>query len=426
MSNKYIFFLKSLNIVLCENIKYKINKDNVKYIDNITKKLSKLDIIYIKIFQSLATNRDIFTKEQLDKLFLYTDKVPFTMDEIDLNELYNKIYNINNSIDNNDFDTNILINTIEYINSGMISLVYKAKLVNGKDVIIKIARKNILEKLEKSLDNICFSLKLLSKFPYISNMNIIEIFNENRELLLEQTDFKKEFNNLKIIYDKFKNIEYIKIPYVYDKFIKENILVMDFIEGKRIDKLTNNDEKNEYCKLLANFTIKSLLFDGIYHADLHAGNILFINENKKLKLGILDYGIIGHVTREEQHEYYNFFTLLSKNEKYNIKEFIINNFVEPKEVYNKLELSDYMNLSENIMNICDDVFDVYNNFEPIHIYKINKILKIYNLKLSKKFCKLQLSFAISDSICRNLAVKGVTYLDHMKVIMNQYNNILEY
>lgn len=309
----------------------------------------------------------------------------------------------------------------------MISLVYKAKMVNGKNVIIKVKKKNILEKLEKSIDNLYYSLYILSKLPYFSNMNIMEIFNENRDILLEQTDFKKELKNLKIVYKKFKNIEYIEVPYVYDKYISEDILVMDFIEGKRIDKLINNNEKIIYSKLLAKFTIKSLLFDGFYHADLHAGNILFIKDKDELKLGIIDYGIIGYISREEQNEYFNFFTLLSKENICDIKEFIINKFIEPQEIYHNLKISDSINLTQNIIEICNEVINVYHNFEPIHIYKINKILKKYKLYLSKKFCKIQLSLAISDSISRKLITNETTYLDHIKEIVNDYySSIIDY
>ena len=167
MTNKYLFVIKSVYIVLYESFKYLFKKDKVKYLDNITKKLSRLDIIYVKIFQSLATNDNIFNEEQLNKLILYTDQVPYSLNEYEsnfyeLNEKINKVNNINinndnndenkycdtnilitsyNSENDNDNDTNILIDTIEYINSGMISLVYKAKMVNGKNVIIKVKKK---------------------------------------------------------------------------------------------------------------------------------------------------------------------------------------------------------------------------------------------------------------------------------------------
>ena len=58
---------------------------------------------------------------------------------------------------------------------------------------------------------------------------------------------------------------------------------------------------------MSKFIIKSLLFDGLYHGDLHAGNILFLENNK---IGILDFGIIGELTREEQNEYFEFFNYL--------------------------------------------------------------------------------------------------------------------
>ena len=66
---------------------------------------------------------------------------------------------------------------------------------------------------------------------------------------------------------------------------------------------------------MSRFNIKSVFYDSLYHADLHSGNIIFMKEkdhqgiNDILKIGVIDYGIIGKLTREEQNIFFTFLFL---------------------------------------------------------------------------------------------------------------------
>ena len=53
-------------------------------------------------------------------------------------------------------------------------------------------------------------------------------------------------------------------------------------------------------------------------------------------------------------------------------------------------------------------------------YKINKILYEFGLEFSKDFCKIELSFAISDSVCKLLTNK-TTYIDQLLTIFSKYS-----
>ena len=55
---------------------------------NIITSLGNLNIFYIKIFQSLSTNSYLLNEEQISHLTSYTDKVPYTLDELDFSVEY--------------------------------------------------------------------------------------------------------------------------------------------------------------------------------------------------------------------------------------------------------------------------------------------------------------------------------------------------
>ncbi len=83
-------------------------------------------------------------------------------------------------------------------------------------------------------------------------------------------------------------------------------------------------------------------------------------------------------------------------------------------------------MARTIQNILhnDQLLDVMT------IYKINKLLFNYGLTLSRPFCRIQLSLAVSASVSNELCNNGETYIDHIKNTMDKMINnttcIMEY
>ena len=104
---------------------YYFNNDYQSFIFNLTHKLSKLNILYIKIFQAIAFNYKLIDTNLNNELIKFTDKVPWTEEDIDYNTLL--------KLREND---NIILDVP--IHSGMISLVYKTTTEDNQIFAIKI------------------------------------------------------------------------------------------------------------------------------------------------------------------------------------------------------------------------------------------------------------------------------------------------
>ena len=75
--------------------------------------------------------------------------------------------------------------------------------------------------------------------------------------------------------------------------------------------------------------------------DLHQGNILFQktdDEDNPYKLGIIDYGIMGYITKEQQNNFYNFFMIVSDKKYDECAKFTLEQFVEPREKIDNLSV----------------------------------------------------------------------------------------
>ena len=341
------FISSCVGIYLKYFLIYKCSKktpENYNYmIKNITTKLAEKNIFFIKIFQAFANNNNVMDKNLFNYFIQYTDNVTYDTTEIDYNGLYDLI---NIARTNGD---ELLIDSEQPIKSGNIALVYNGRL-NGKRIIIKYRRKNIETKFKKSMEELQILINITKHMPYLSDLNINDLFEENYQIMLNQLIFSNEVKNIEMFYDKFKDVENICIPKVYSYFTDSNpeVIVMDYIEGKRIEHIDSED-KDDYSRILSRVNLKCVFYDAIYHADLHSGNVIFIKDDgayddsstsdtkppPKLKIGVIDYGIIGTMTREEQNVFFMFFKVLVSKNYRDLAQFIVENLSDNIYEYGK-------------------------------------------------------------------------------------------
>jgi predicted unusual protein kinase regulating ubiquinone biosynthesis (AarF/ABC1/UbiB family) len=406
---------------------YKLSKktstDYNKMVKNIASKMADKNIFYTKILQAFANNNNLVDKELFHHYISYTDNVKYSTNEIDYNGLYDLINIARKNGDNLSIESEIPIK------SGNIALVYNGKL-NGKNVIIKYRRKNIIEKFNKSIDELELLVNISKKIPYLCELNINDLFEENREIMTNQLNFLNEVKNINIFYEKFNEVKTICIPKVYYYFTENNpcAIIMEKIEGNRIENILNED-KHEYSKILSRFNLKCVFYDSIYHADLHSGNVIFMKETcyvkddnnnevlqPVLKIGIIDYGIIGTMTREEQNIFFMFFKILVSKNHIELSKFITESLSEKIDKSKPTISEGHKNILVNqISTICITVLSNDTKFfGGEEIYEINKILKTQNLQFSKFFCRVELAIAISENVCNSLATNS-SYIEQMMI-----------
>ena len=412
--------LNTSYIISFEYIKYKLIRLNTydKFLTNLGIKLSRENIFYTKIAQTVSTSSSF-----CDKLTSFTDNVPYNDGEVDwkcLDELQK-----NAGIE--------IKKPYIPIKSGTISLIFNGTHIkDNKNVIIKIQRIGIHDFIEKSVSNMSCILTLLYWLPWCFYLNINDIFNENKESMMQQLSFKTEVENIMRFYSKWNKpkLDYIKIPYVYEEVTSmyPNVIVMERLFGTTLDAVCNTD-RDVYANILARFNTKSFFTDGIYHGDLHPGNILFIKNtpnNVSLEytytLGILDFGIIGSVNKKQKDSIYTLFDNIFNGDHLQVACTIVDEISDWQK--SKLVKYDknYVELIEKLTNYSKLRFVKESVLLDTHdIICINKILNEYGISLSKEFCRIELSFAISDSVCKLLSYKK-TYSEQLLDIFNSTIN----
>ena len=432
--NPIIIFLNNCWFVICvcwiifdELCFYCVFKNYEKFIHNLTVRLSKKNILYVKIFQAFALNNNIINEQIHNNLLKFTDNVCWSNKDIDKLSLVSleKEFNIK------------ILNDYMPVNSGMISLVFKGKKMNDNKtseiVIIKMKRNNIDAILQDGIQKMLFCIQILSIIPIINNYNynISEIIHNNIHLINQQTDFKKEISNMKIMKNNCKNLKYIRIPFAYEDVTNKfsNIIMMEYIKGATL-QVVDPVDYNEYSKQLIKFVFVTMLMNGLCHGDLHVGNILFIKDESdkkyKYKIGILDFGIIYEINKMKDAFYYIFANMCSIPPEEMAQKLLLSGLIEPVECISKLSPNHYNRILSILTNFINDTFYVSKHFSQINIFKslneLNDYIVNNNLMvndLSVRPCNDLLKFQVVFTMLYSVILKlcGEKYIETSNKVM---------
>jgi predicted unusual protein kinase regulating ubiquinone biosynthesis (AarF/ABC1/UbiB family) len=369
---KHIKILLNVVIIFAyELLLYFMFRNYNNFIYRITHRLSCINMLYVKFFQAIASNNNLIDEKTNVELLKFTDKVPWSHNDIrieELNDICSKYELVLNG------------KPEEPINSGMISLVYKGiRKSDNSQVIIKMRRNNIVNRLNDAIENLKYVIYLLSFIPSIHKYHITEIIDKNVEIIRHQTNFNEEIMNIIEVRNNCKMLKYVKIPLVFGEVTKynPNFILMEYIDGMKMNQIDKQDYYN-FAKQVLKFTLVTSIVHGVAHGDLHSGNILFIKDETDdkypFKIGVVDFGIIYRMEASYKIMLFEFFTnVLKIPVKDTVTNLFNSNIIEPVGIIHQIPKKHY----ESIINIGIEVLG-----EAINNVKKTNQMQIY-LFLSK-------------------------------------------
>ena len=167
--------------------------------------------------------------------------------------------------------------------------VHKAKLNNKEIVACKLQYPDMSSAVEADLNQLKIIFKIYSS--YNKSIQIREIYKEIEARLKEELDYKLEHRHLKIFEYIHKKNTFIKIPKVNKKLSTQRLLIMEYLDGKKLIEYKNSSQKvrNELAKKLFLAWYYPFYKYGIIHGDPHLGNY---SVNKDKNINLFDYGCV--------------------------------------------------------------------------------------------------------------------------------------
>jgi predicted unusual protein kinase regulating ubiquinone biosynthesis (AarF/ABC1/UbiB family) len=260
--------------------------------ERLTRTLADLGPTFIKLAQVFGARADILPEPYLGAIGTLADQVPplatGVAEQLVAAELGEPV--------------SVLFERFhpEPLAAASLGQVHRAKF-RGRDVVVKVLRPGVDEVVRRDLDisfRLLFVLNLL--FPTHHTRAIAAIVSEFAKRIWGELDFREEARNAETLRRNFAGDSRIVVPEVVGELTRRRVLVLEYVEGTRIDRLHERIAQgsivlNDLLALVAEVYIKMMLEDGFFHADPHAGNLLVDAEGR---LVLLDFGMVLQVGRE--------------------------------------------------------------------------------------------------------------------------------
>ncbi len=204
------------------------------------------------------------------------------------------------------------------LGSASIGQVHAATLPDGTDVVVKVRRPGLREQFRSDLRAMALAAaaaERTSKTARSTNLTgFVELF---AQLVLEEIDFRFEaLNQIEMaIASEAAGHDYCTFPRPIPHLASEDVLVMTRVPGVRytdaLDAYPGVVDGDRLLRLAVTLTLEHTLVYGLFHGDLHAGNVL-IDEGGDI--GLLDFGIAGRIDAAQRAALVRFLIGFARND----------------------------------------------------------------------------------------------------------------
>ncbi|GAC1299519.1 MAG: hypothetical protein NVSMB27_39610 [Ktedonobacteraceae bacterium] len=182
--------------------------------------------------------------------------------------------------------------------------VHKAVLAStGETVAVKIQRPNSDQLVRMDLSTLKFVIWVITRFVGMNDfIDLMGVYHEFERTVYEEIDYVQEAANAKRFKEMFKHDPMIYIPRVYDQYVSRRVLVLEWIDGIKINDYAALDAAGINRLEVAKRTVCAYFYQffqaGFFHADPHPGNI-FVRKGSTGDgpiVTFVDFGMVGSLT----------------------------------------------------------------------------------------------------------------------------------
>src|SRR5436309_6262794 len=190
--------------------------------------------------------------------------------------------------------------------------VHKAILAStGEEVAVKVQRPNIDQLVSMDLSTLKFVIWVINRFVDTSEfIDLMAVYREFKRTVYEEIDYVTETANAKRFKEMFKDDPSIYIPRAYEDYTTRRVLVLEWIDGIKINDYAAIEaagvSRLEVAKRTVNAYFYQFFTAAFFNADPHPGNIFVLPEGKADKkvtvsegpvIAFVDFGMVGSLTK---------------------------------------------------------------------------------------------------------------------------------
>lgn len=258
----------------------------------IRRALEDLGPSFIKLGQLMSTRADVFPPEYIEEFSKLQDRVP----PVPFEQIRQQVESfLRQPLDQ-------LFDRFEHasIAAASVAQVHTAHLKSGEKVAVKVIRPGIEKRIRNDIQLMYyFAAKIEKKFDLGQVIGVVNLVKEFERTIFRELDMLTEAGHIERFSQSFSDVEEIYIPKVYWQYTSKSVLVMEHIEGIKMDNVAeirrHGIDPQEIAMIGLRSFSRQLMAAGIFHADPHPGNAIVMYDGR---VSLVDFGIVGYLDEE--------------------------------------------------------------------------------------------------------------------------------
>ena len=261
--------------------------------------LEELGPVFVKFGQVLSTRRDLLPLDIADELAKLQDRVPpfpgaqaRAMVEASLGKPVTELFSA--------FDEKPLA-------SASIAQVHAASLKDGREVVVKVLRPGVEQRIRADLDVLYLVAGLAERYWRDGRrLRPLEVVAEYEKTVIDELDLVREAANAAQLRRNFAGSELLYVPEVFWDLTHRDVMTMERIHGVPVSDLATLRARGTDMQRLAENGVQifftQVFKHNFFHADMHPGNIFVdVADPQRPIYKAVDFGIIGTLSVSDQH-----------------------------------------------------------------------------------------------------------------------------
>jgi len=269
--------------------------------ERIRRMLEELGPSFIKLGQLMSVRADLFPPEYTEEFKKLQDSVPpvsfasiKAVVEAELGSSIDQIFT--------EFSP-------EALAAASVAQVHEARLKSGERVAVKVIRPGIERKIRDDIRVMLFFAARLERiFEFARILGTVNLVKEFERTVFRELDMFIEGGNIEKFAANFAGSTEIYTARVYWAYTARSVLVMEYIDGIKMDEVEKIRQAGLDPKEVAMIGLRSfsrqLMDFGFFHADPHPGNTIVMYDGR---VSLIDFGIIGYLDEEAMMQVANIF-----------------------------------------------------------------------------------------------------------------------
>ncbi|CAK0761897.1 ubiquinone biosynthesis protein UbiB [Gammaproteobacteria bacterium] len=186
--------------------------------------------------------------------------------------------------------------------SASVAQVHAARLLDGREVVVKVLRPGIRPVIRRDLDLLYTLADLAQRYwADAQRLHPREVVAELEKTLWNELDLIREAANGSTLRRNFEGSEMLYVPAVEWDYTRTEVLVLERIYGTPVSDIPALTRQGVNLKLLAERGVEvfftQVFHHNFFHADMHPGNIFVTPDACYIAV---DFGIMGSLSTQDQ------------------------------------------------------------------------------------------------------------------------------